>query len=48
MNDDADFVDPIEESPLGSPITAPLAVTTAATGLVRVLAPQGVVSGPMR
>jgi hypothetical protein len=45
MNDDADFADPDEESPLGSPITAPLAVTTTATGLVRVLAPQGVVSG---
>ena len=48
MNDDEDFADGVEEAGLGSPITAPLAVTTTASGAVRVLAPQGVVSGPVR
>jgi hypothetical protein len=48
LNDDGDFADLTETIPLGSPITAPLGVTATATGAVRVLAPQGVVSGPVR
>jgi len=48
VNDDGDFADLSEITPLGSPIAAPLGVTTTATGAVRVLAPQGVVSGPVR
>jgi hypothetical protein len=48
MNDDGDFTDSLEDVGLGSPVTAPLAVSTTASGLVRVLAPQGVASGPVR
>ncbi|MGH7289148.1 MAG: IPT/TIG domain-containing protein, partial [Myxococcota bacterium] len=48
MNDDGDFADGAEEAALGSPITAPLGVATTSSGVVRVLAPQGVVSGPVR
>jgi hypothetical protein len=48
MNDDGDFADGVEEAALGSPITAPLGVTTIPSGAVRVLAPQGVAIGPVR
>lgn len=48
LNDDGDFADPAESAGLGSPIGAPLAVTSTATGGVRVLAPQGIVVGPVR
>jgi uncharacterized protein (DUF2141 family) len=48
QNDDGDFADPVEVSSLAFPIGAPLAVATTATGSVRVLAPQGVVPGPVR
>jgi hypothetical protein len=48
MNDDADFLDALEDISLGSPTSAPFAVTTTASGLVRVVAPQGVISGPAR
>jgi hypothetical protein len=48
LNDDGDFGDAVEEVALGAPITAPLGVTTTSSGAVRVLAPQGVVTGPMR
>jgi hypothetical protein len=47
-NADADFLDALEDVSLVSPASAPLAVTTTASGLVRVLAPQGVVTGPAR
>ena len=48
MNDDGDFADPAEEVGVGTPFSAPLAVTTTASGAVRVLAAEGVVSGPVR
>jgi hypothetical protein len=48
LNDDADFLDSLESVTLLSPVAAPFAVTTTASGLVRVLAPQGVISGPAR
>ena len=48
VNDDAAFADGAEDASLSSPITAPPGVTTTATGAVRVLAPQGVVMGPVR
>jgi hypothetical protein len=48
INDDGDFADPAEDAGLGSPISAPLAVTSTATGSVRALAPQGIVAGPVR
>jgi hypothetical protein len=47
-NDDGDFADALEDVSLVSPAAAPFAVTTTASGLVRVLAPQGVVTGPAR
>jgi hypothetical protein len=48
LNDDADFLDPFEDVSLVSPASAPFAVTTTASGIVRVLAPQGVITGPAR
>lgn len=48
INDDGDFADAAEDAGLGGPIAAPLAVTSTATGGVRVLAPQGVVVAPVR
>lgn len=47
-NADADFLDPLEDVSLVTSTSAPLAVTTTASGLVRVLAPQGVITGPAR
>jgi hypothetical protein len=48
LNDDGDFADPAENAALGAPFSAPLAVASTSTGGVRVLTPQGVVSGPVR
>jgi hypothetical protein len=48
MNEDADFVDSLEDVSLANPTSAPFAVTTTASGLVRVVAPQGVIAGPAR
>jgi hypothetical protein len=48
INDDGDFSDAAESAAIGAPITAPLGVTTTSSGAVRVLAPEGVVTGPLR
>jgi hypothetical protein len=48
INDDGDFIDSLEDVSLALPTSAPFAVTTTASGLVRVVAPQGVITGPAR
>jgi hypothetical protein len=48
INEDGDFLDALEDVSLLSSVAAPFAVTTTASGLVRVLTPQGVLSAPAR
>jgi hypothetical protein len=48
LNDDASFLGTLEDVSLTSPVSAPVAVTTSASGVVRVVAPPGVITGPVR